>query len=134
MGIPEFLTDVRKMFRNCLTFHEKGSEFYVHGKTLEEFLDKFLEQWLPDFAYETYETLSKASYVPSIINPEPSTSTGKKLKHKHTSSDDNDSTFAKKKHKKSKKVKKSKKHKKGSSSGNNDKKFINDDEDTYDED
>lgn len=62
------------MFRNCLKFHDKGSEFYTHGKTLEEFLDTFLEQWLPDFAYETYETMSKPTF-----NPLPSTSgTGKK--------------------------------------------------------
>lgn len=76
-NIPEFLSDLRKMFRNCLTFHEKGSDFYTHGKTLEEFLDKFLEQWLPDYAYETYEATKSASF-----NPQPSTSKGKGVKRK----------------------------------------------------
>jgi len=69
-SISEFLSDLRKMFKNCLTFHERGSDFYTHGKTLEEFLDKFLEQWLPDFAYETFD--SKPTY-----NPQPSTSKGR---------------------------------------------------------
>merc|ERR1711860_12903 len=76
-NIPEFLSDLRKMFRNCLTFHEKGSDFYTHGKTLEEFLDKFLEQWLPASAYETYEATKSASF-----NPQPSTSKGKGVKRK----------------------------------------------------
>ena len=69
------------MFRNCLKFHEKGSEFYNHGKSLEEFLDNFLEQWLPDYAYETHPTFTKIK----IQQPEPSTSgTGKKRKKKHS--------------------------------------------------
>merc|ERR1712083_94217 len=79
-SIPEFLYDIRKMFRNCLKFHEKGSEFYNHGKSLEEFLDNFLEQWLPDYAYETHPTFIKIKPQ----QPEPSTSgTGKKRKKKH---------------------------------------------------
>merc|ERR1712029_1160413 len=72
-NIPEFLSDLRKMFRNCLTFHEKGSDFYTHGKTLEEFLD----QWLPDYSYESYEGTKSASF-----NPQPSTSKGKGVKRK----------------------------------------------------
>ena len=75
-SIAEFLNDVRKMFRNCLKFHEKGTEFYTHGKILEEFLDQFLEQWLPVYAYETNLTFFKAKPEQS----KPSTSTGKKRK------------------------------------------------------
>ena len=77
-SIAEFLYDVRKMFRNCLKFHEKGTEFYAHGKILEEFLDQFLEQWLPVYAYETNLTFLKAKPE----QPEPSSSTGKKRKKK----------------------------------------------------
>ena len=114
------------MFRNCLKFHDKGSEFYNHGKSLEEFLDSFLEQWLPDLAYETYETMSKPTF-----NPLPSTSgIGKKRKKKH-SSDDDKSESERKKHKKLKKEKK--KHKKSkklkigrSRRSDNIKDFIND--------
>merc|ERR1712062_827367 len=108
--IPEFLSDVRRMFRNCLKFHEKGSEFFTHGKTLEEFLDKFLEQWLPDYAYESFET---SESLAKTFNPQPSTSgTGKKRKKKHDVSDeDNESFPPKKKSKKNKKEKKKKRKK-----------------------
>eukprot|EP00095_Tigriopus_kingsejongensis_P002200 maker-scaffold2190_size19107-snap-gene-0.5 protein:Tk02200 transcript:maker-scaffold2190_size19107-snap-gene-0.5-mRNA-1 annotation:"e3 ubiquitin-protein ligase trim33-like" len=47
-----FLKDLRKMFKNCYSFHEKDSEFYRSAKELEEYLDKQLETWLPDFAYD----------------------------------------------------------------------------------
>jgi len=120
-NIPEFLSDLRKMFRNCLTFHEKGSDFYTHGKTLEEFLDKFLEQWLPDYAYESYEGTKSASF-----NPQPSTSKGKGVKRKKPKSpikkelpkppdsddDLDDESPHPEKAKKKKKKKKSKKSKK----------------------
>ena len=93
--IPEFLSDVRRMFRNCLKFHEKGSEFFTHGKTLEEFLDKFLEQWLPDYAYESFET---SESLAKTFNPQPSTSgTGKKRKKKHDVSDEDNESFPPKK-------------------------------------
>ena len=91
------------MFRNCLKFHENGSEFYSHGKSLEEILDKFLEQWLPEYAYESFEKEDFTKY-----KPQPSTSTGKKRKHPAEVHEE----LAKKKHKKSKKGKKNKKHKK----------------------
>ena len=104
-SIPEFLADLRKMFRNCLKFHENGSEFYSHGKSLEEILDKFLEQWLPEYAYESFEKEDFTKY-----KPQPSTSTGKK--RKNPADVHEEIAIAKKKHKKSKKGKKSKKHKK----------------------
>ena len=110
------------MFRNCLKFHEKGSEFYTHGKILEEFLDKFLEQWLPDYAFESFET--SESLRPKF-NPEPSTSgTGKKRKKKHSSDDENESP--KRKAKKAKKDKKKKKKKNRARRSEDIKKFIND--------
>merc|ERR1712223_42293 len=64
-SVREFLVDLRKMFRNCLKFHEKGSEFYNHGKSLEESLDRFLEQWLPEFAYESFEGENFKKFVPN---------------------------------------------------------------------
>ena len=69
-SVKEFLADLRKMFRNCLKFHEKGSEFYNHGKCLEETLDRFLEQWLPEFAYESFEgeSFKKKKFVPRMYN------------------------------------------------------------------
>ena len=78
-SIAEFLYDLRKMFRNCLKFHEKGTELYTHGKILEKHLDQFLEQWLPVYAYETNLKFLKAKPE----QPEPSTSTAKKRKKKH---------------------------------------------------
>merc|ERR1712212_434344 len=57
----------------------------THGKTLEEFLDKFLEQWLPDYAYESFETSeSLVKKTVKKFNPQPSTSgiSGKKRKEK----------------------------------------------------
>ena len=99
------------MFRNCLKFHEKGTEFYTHGKTLEEYLDKFLEQWLPDYAYETFEKeiFTKKSHYQS----EPSTSSGKKRKHP-SSHEINENEYRDRIHEhiKKKKKKKHKKHKK----------------------
>ena len=65
-SVREFLADLRKMFRNCLKFHEKGSEFYNHGKSLEESLDRFLEQWLPEFAYESFEGENFKKFVPRM--------------------------------------------------------------------
>jgi len=127
-SIPEFLYDIRKMFRNCLKFHEKGSEFYNHGKALEEFLDNFLEQWLPGYAYETHPTFIKNKPE----QPVPSTSgTGKKRKKKHsTDEDENPEAKKRKKSKKEKKKhKKSKKHKRADPIQN----FVNDD-DPYDTD
>merc|ERR1719266_3017918 len=95
-SIPEFLYDIRKMFRNCLKFHKKGSEFYNHGKSLEEFLDNFLEQWLPDYAYETHPTFIKNKPQ----QPEPSTSgTGKKRKKKHSTESEDENPEAKKRKK-----------------------------------
>ncbi len=38
-----------------MTFNVKGSEFYQHGKALEEKLDNFLQIWLPDYAFEMFE-------------------------------------------------------------------------------
>jgi len=123
-SISEFLSDIRKMFRNCLTFHERGSDFYTHGKTLEEFLDKFLEQWLPDYAYETFDSTS------ANFNPQPSTSKGIKRKYNKTGKfstkikvkpptpelpepdSEEESEPLPEKAKKKKKKKKSKKHKK----------------------
>ena len=100
------------MFRNCLKFHEKGTEFYTHGKTLEEYLDKFLEQWLPDYAYETFEKeiFTKKSHYQS----EPSTSSGKKRKHPSSHHEINENEYRDRIHEhiKKKKKKKHKKHKK----------------------
>lgn len=38
--VEEFLADLRKMFRNCYTFHDKSSDYYTQAKTLEERLDE----------------------------------------------------------------------------------------------
>jgi hypothetical protein len=38
--VEEFLADLRKMFRNCYTFHDKSSEYYAQAKTMEERLDE----------------------------------------------------------------------------------------------
>ncbi len=38
--IEEFLADLRKMFKNCYTFHDKGSDYYTQAKSLEERLDE----------------------------------------------------------------------------------------------
>ncbi len=51
-SVEQFLRDVRRMFRNCYKFHQPHSEFYVHAKTLEERLDRHLENWLPHLAYD----------------------------------------------------------------------------------
>merc|ERR1719237_1818333 len=49
------------MFKNCYKFHPSHTEFYQHAKELEETLDKRLEEWLPDFAYD--QTLSSLPAV-----------------------------------------------------------------------
>ena len=46
------MRDIRKMFKNCYKFHQSHTEFYQHAKELEETLDKRLEEWLPNFAYD----------------------------------------------------------------------------------
>ncbi|CAB4066240.1 unnamed protein product [Lepeophtheirus salmonis] len=50
--IEEFLSDVRRMFKNCYIFHEKDSQWFQHAKELEEYLDKKLEEWIPHLAYD----------------------------------------------------------------------------------
>ena len=93
-SIPDFLTDIRKMFWNCKKFHRKGSQFVAHANKLEDHLDKilqvdefyefmklqglyvyfilqigniiciaplYLQEWLPQHAYEEYEPEPVAS-------------------------------------------------------------------------
>ena len=114
-----------------MKFHEKGTDFYSHGKTLEEYLDKFLEMWIPEYAYESFEkeVITKANRSKS---PQPSTSTGKKRKIGEVNPQQ-EILKEKKKHKKAKKHKKLKKHNNKRSK----KEFINDgpsdDEESYDE-
>jgi hypothetical protein len=40
------------MFRNCYKFHDPKTDFHRHAKELEEILDKKLEIWMPDMAYD----------------------------------------------------------------------------------
>lgn len=40
------------MFSNCYLFHEKDTDYYRYAKSLEEFLDRQLEVWIPDLAYD----------------------------------------------------------------------------------
>ena len=61
--VEEFLRDLRKMFKNCYKFHPSHTEYYRHAKELEETLDKRLEEWLPEFAYD--QTLSSLPAVGS---------------------------------------------------------------------
>ena len=68
--VEEFLHDLRKMFKNCYKFHPSHSEFYQHAKELEEALDKRLEEWLPNFAYDT--TVSSKDLVTTISTPKKS--------------------------------------------------------------
>ena len=51
-SVAAFLKDLRRMFRNCFSFHSKDTEFYRHAKHLEETLDRELEIWMPDLAYD----------------------------------------------------------------------------------
>ena len=41
--VRDFVADLRKMFRNCLTFNLKESAIYKHAKKLEEKLDQLLQ-------------------------------------------------------------------------------------------
>ena len=40
------------MFRNCYKFNAKDSKYTNYGKFLEEKLEKLLEVWAEDLAYE----------------------------------------------------------------------------------
>ncbi len=50
--MENFLRDVRRMFRNCYKFHSKDSDYFLNAKALEEYLEKQLEVWLPELAYD----------------------------------------------------------------------------------
>merc|ERR1712150_165684 len=54
-SIPELITDIRKVFYNCKKFHKKGTQFVAHARKLEDHLDKTLQEWVPEHAYEEYE-------------------------------------------------------------------------------
>ncbi|TRY68869.1 hypothetical protein TCAL_05075 [Tigriopus californicus] len=101
-----FLKDLRRVFRNCYSFHERDSEFFQHARELEEYLDRQLEIWLPDLAYD--ETLSEVLDVTrdKKKNKErdysPSNEESTSKKRKRSESDGSDSPKKKKKKKKRK--------------------------------
>merc|ERR1712107_256481 len=47
-SVKLFLTDLRKMFRNCFTFNQRDTEIYKHAKNMEAKLDALLEVWVPE--------------------------------------------------------------------------------------
>lgn len=82
--LEEFVVDLRLVFKNCYTFHKKDSDFYKHAKYMEENLEKLLEVWRPDLAYDENINVD-------LAKKEAKLKLKKKKKHK-------------KKHKKKKKV------------------------------
>lgn len=81
-SVQDFLKDLRRMFKNCRHFHGKDSATYDHGKTLEELLDKTLEQWLPDHAYDlslSETKLKKKKRLRSSPDPGPSPAKASRL-------------------------------------------------------
>lgn len=130
-SIPEFLSDVRRMFRNCYTFHSSDSQFYGHAKTLEEFLDRKLQYWMPEFAYDTFENgIPTTAELMGVVAEKKGRATspvaGPSSKKRKKSGSDK-----KKKHKKHKKHKK--KNKKTDMSDNEESEEYSLDEDFSDE-
>ena len=50
--VEEFVVDVRLIFKNCFKFHVKDSDYYKYAKFLEDILERELEVWRPDLAYD----------------------------------------------------------------------------------
>lgn len=54
--IEELIQDVRLMFRNAYNYNEEVTQVYNDAKTLEKFFDEQLEKFLPQYAYENFES------------------------------------------------------------------------------
>lgn len=54
--IEELIQDIRLMFRNAYNYNEEDTQVYLDAKTLEKFFDEQLEKFLPQFAYENFDS------------------------------------------------------------------------------
>ncbi|CAD6224100.1 GSCOCG00005481001-RA-CDS [Cotesia congregata] len=50
--LKQVLADVRLMFKNAYTFNPVESSVYQQARSLEEFFEKLLLKWAPNFAYD----------------------------------------------------------------------------------
>merc|ERR1719323_2893487 len=90
-SVRNFLSDLRKMFRNCFTFNNRESEIYKHARKLEGKLDQLLQIWAPEFVGDPLidlATLQKAAKRPG--SPSGSKKDRKRRKRKMSGDEDDD--------------------------------------------
>ncbi|KAL0273288.1 UNVERIFIED_CONTAM: hypothetical protein PYX00_005994 [Menopon gallinae] len=51
-SLPEVIADVRRIFKNAKIYHNKESQVYQDAKLLEEFFERLLTRWIPDYAFD----------------------------------------------------------------------------------
>lgn len=51
-SLSDVITDVRRIFKNAKLYNSRESQIYQDAKLLEEFFERLLTRWLPDYAFD----------------------------------------------------------------------------------
>ncbi|EEB19753.1 conserved hypothetical protein [Pediculus humanus corporis] len=53
-NLSEIILDIRRIFKNAKNYNVKESQVYQDAKIMEEFFERLLTRWLPDYAFDQY--------------------------------------------------------------------------------
>ncbi|KAK6637203.1 hypothetical protein RUM44_007617 [Polyplax serrata] len=53
-SLTDVISDVRRIFKNAKIYNPRESQVYQDAKLLEEFFERLLTRWLPDYAFDQH--------------------------------------------------------------------------------